>query len=290
MSVGAEQATEWTFDVSARDFDARVARAGVPVLVDFWAPWCGPCKAIAPILDRLVSAYAGRLHVARVNVDEEQTLATGFGIRSIPTLVLFAGGKVAGQLTGLQNEAQLRELVEPHVEKASNPLRIAVQDALLAQDHGRAIELLQQALAVEQDHPGMLVDLARAHLALGQSAEAAEAVRRLPVEVAATNEITALKSQIEIQHDADGLPDLDTLRSRVSGAPDDARLRYQLGLRAASERQYQEAMASLLEAMRLDRKFDDDAARRALLRVFSILGNADSDVQQYRRRMASLLN
>ncbi|MEL6199757.1 MAG: thioredoxin, partial [Pseudomonadota bacterium] len=110
--------SNWVFDVTAGDFDARVAKADVPVVVDFWAEWCGPCKQIAPILDSLASQYAGRLHVAKVNVDQETTLASGFGVRSIPYLVVFKDGKVVEELVGVQPEAELKRILDKHVDTA----------------------------------------------------------------------------------------------------------------------------------------------------------------------------
>jgi thioredoxin 1 len=101
--------------VSDASFDADVLKSAKPVLVDFWAEWCGPCKMIAPMLDEVSKDYDGRLQVAKVNVDENRDIPAKFGIRGIPTLILFKGGEVAATKVGALSKAQLTALLDGHL-------------------------------------------------------------------------------------------------------------------------------------------------------------------------------
>ena len=284
----AEQ--NWVFDVTARDFDARVAKANVPVVVDFWAEWCGPCRQIAPILDSLADQYAGRLHVAKVNVDQEVTLAQGFGVRSIPYLVVFNGGKVVEELVGVQPEAELKRVLDRYVQKASGGLRVAVQNALLAGDYEQALPLLEQARNEEPENPGIVADLARCLFSLGRAADAERVLSELPDELAVAPEIEQLKSEIALAREADGLRDRATLETLLAADPDNLPVRHELARVAAAARDYDAALEHYFMLMSADRSFDDDAGRRGLIGVFDVLGASDGRVRDYRRRMANLLN
>lgn len=286
----ASDTTPWIFDVTASDFDQRVAKSDVPVLVDFWAPWCGPCRQIAPMLENLVERYAGRLHVAKVNVDEEATLAADLGVRSIPMLALFSGGKLVEQLVGVQPEKALVALIDRHTSQASDGHSPAVQAALSANDHEGALLLLQQALQKAPENDGIKVDIARSQLALGRLDDAEAVLAGLPVDIAASNEVSTLQHEIMLARGAQGLRDLTTLRKLVAEAPDDLRLKLELAHAGAAARDYSVALEQFLAVLQADRNFDDGAARKGLLAVFDILGSADERVQLYRRRMASLLN
>ncbi|MEL6950756.1 MAG: thioredoxin [Pseudomonadota bacterium] len=282
--------SNWVFDVTARDFDARVAKADVPVVVDFWAEWCGPCKQIAPILDSLASQYAGRLHVAKVNVDEETTLATGFGVRSIPYLVVFKDGKVVEELVGVQPEAELKQILDKHVEKAPMGLRVSVQDALMSGDYDTALAALEQARAAEPENPGIVADIARTLFAMGRAADADAALADLPDELAAAPEIEQLKAEIALARAADGLRDKDTLESLLAQSPGDAALTHELAQVSAATRDYDTALEQFFGLMRDHGDFGEDAGRRGLIGLFDVLGANDGRVRDYRRRMANLLN
>ena len=271
----ASTTPEWVFPVTARDFDTRVAQASVPVLVDFWAPWCGPCQQIGPMLEQLAERYAGRLHIAKVNVDEETTLAAGFGVRSIPMLVLFNQGKVVEQLVGLQPEQELVRLIDPHVSRAPNQLRTAVQNALLAGDHASARTLLEQALEQEPENAAIRVDLARAELALGEPEAARARLNDLPEDIDASRDVAALRAEIG-------------LAEATAGTPPDSVLA--TALAAIAARDYGTAMNALLEVFRTGEPADRDAAREHLIAIFELLGSADERVQDARRALANLMN
>lgn len=290
MTIPATDNTPLLFDVTARDFDDLVAQAAVPVLVDFWAPWCGPCQHIAPILESLVERYDGRLRVAKVNVDEEGTLAAGFNVRSIPMLVLFHDGKVVEQIIGLQPEAELVKIVDKYVAKAPDGMKTAVQDALLNDDHEQALATLKDALAAEPGNPGIIADIARAQFALEHYDAARQTLESLPKSVDDAPDLEILRQQLALAAQAQGLPDADTLRATLADNEADQHARYDLALRQAADRQYTEAMPHLLTVLGQDVGFADGQARITLLSIFNILGSADERVQQYRRQLSSLLN
>ncbi len=286
----ANEHNDWIFDVTASDFDARVVKAEVPVLVDFWAPWCGPCKQIAPMLESLAARYAGRLHIAKVNVDEESTLASGFNVRSIPMLALFSGGKLVEQVVGVQPETALSELIDKHVSKAPGGLRNAVQDALAAGDHQGALLLLEQAQQDEPEDAGIMTDIARCQLALDLLDEATASLAGLPANIAASHEIITLKNEIALAKSASELRSPAELEQLLAAQPNDLSLQLELAQAAAAQRDYSKALELFMSVMKTDREFRDGAGREGLLVLFDILGSSDERVQTYRRQMATLLH
>lgn len=286
----ADTENSWVFDVTARDFDARVAKASVPVVVDFWAEWCGPCKQISPILDSLATQFAGRLHVAKVNVDQEQTLAAGFGVRSIPYLVVFKDGKVVEELVGVQPEAELKRVLDRHVEKAPMSLRLSVQDAIMSGDYETALAALLEARATEPENPGIVADLARTLFAMGRPGEAETTLAELPDDLSGAPEIEQLRSEIALAKAAEGLRDRATLEGLLAEQPGDPALSHELARVAAASRDYDTALEQFFTLMRDHRDFGEDAGRRGLIGLFDVLGASDGRVRDYRRRMANLLN
>lgn len=290
MSSPAETLTPLLFDVTAHDFDDRVAKAAVPVLVDFWAPWCGPCQHIAPILESLVERYQGRLQVAKVNVDEEGTLAAGFNVRSIPMLVLFHEGKVVEQIIGLQPEQELVKLIDKYVANAPNDIDTAVQDTSTPHDQQTALAMLENALEAEPDNAGILADIARTHAALGNIDSAQQALKALPGDAAQAPDIVILKQELALAAQAASLPATDALQAAVDQSPDNNQARFDRALRHAADREYSDAMNQLMTILSRDLAFSEGKARGTLLSIFDILGTSDADVQKHRRALSTLLN
>ena len=237
------------------------ASATQPVLVDFRAPWCGPCRTLMPMLERIADDYAGRFTLAKVNTDEEQRIAGHFGIRSIPTVMLFHGGQVAEQFVGVQPEQAVRALLDkylaPAKAQAEPPgLADAASTQIDQRDAGAARETISQLEAAKPDHP-----------ALG-----------------------ALRARLAFLETAVAEPDVAALRVRLERDPADAAARHALAAHHALAGDYGTALAEWLELMRRDRRFGDEAARRSLLLAFTVLGESDELVSAYRRRMASLLH
>jgi putative thioredoxin len=262
----------------------------VPVLVDFWAPWCGPCRTLMPMLDRIATDYAGRFVLAKVNTDEQQELAGHFGVQSIPTVMLFKDGRPVDQFVGVQPELAIRQMLDRHLGAATAGPVEQARELLGRGDRTGATLLLEQALSQQPDAPEVLVPLAELQLAQGQFAAARQMVEHL-AEVAPDHAaLGALEAHLEFAEVVSSHPDAGALRKALERDPSDSESRHALGAHHAVAGDYATALAEWLELMRRDRKFGDDAGRRSLLRVFDVLGPDHELVGAYRRKMASLLH
>jgi putative thioredoxin len=246
-----------------RSFAQEVVKASAerPVLVDFWAPWCGPCRTLMPMLERIADDYAGRFTLARLNTEEEQRIASHFGIRSIPTVMLFHHGQVVEQFVGVQPEAAIRAMLDKHLGAAAEPdatgdLRALAESHLERRDAPAAAAAIDELAACQPDHPAL--ESLRARLAF--------------VEAAVEQ------------------PDVVALRTRLERDPSDGAARHALAAHHALAGDYATAITEWLELMRRDRRFGDDLARRSLLAAFDVLGEGHELTAGYRRRMASLLH
>lgn len=279
-------------DVTERDFDAQVIQRShkVPVLVDFWATWCAPCQTLMPLLARLADEYQGKFFLAKVNTDKEQKLAAQHGIRSLPTVKLFRNGSAVDGFMGAQPERAVRALLDKHAPNESETL---IDDAVRAQqagDSATALALLQQALAADPASDRAKLALARVQVALARVAEAEQTLATLAPAARDQPEAVALRAGLEFARLAETGPSLPELETAVSANPADTEARYRLSARQVLAGRHEAAMQNLLEIVRRDRKFRDDAGRKALLAVFQLLGNNHELVKKYRPLLASALN
>ncbi len=267
-----------------------------PVLVDFWAPWCGPCKALTPVLERVATDYAGRFVLAKVNVDEEQEVAGAFGIRSIPTLVLFHQGQVVEQVTGVQPEAAVRAMLDRYVAPAAaepgataDPI-LEAHELLRAGDPDGATAVIEQALVERPDDPKLLATLAGLQLSVRDAEAARATLARIAERNPAHPALGTLRARLGFVEAAAASPDAASARAAIESNPADSGARHALAAHHALAGDFATALDQWLELMRRDRGFGDDVARRSMLAVFDLLGNEDELVAAYRRRMASLLH
>ena len=262
----------------------------VPVLVDFWADWCAPCKMLMPVLQKLVEEYQGAFELAKVNTDLERNLAAQHGIRSLPTLRLYRHGEVAEEVMGAQPESVLREMLDNYIERASDAL---MQQALALHaqgERGQALELLEQASRDDPDNLRLPLEIARLLIEDGQLDRAEGVLATLPVALLDEPEVGGLRTLLEFSRAAADAPSAEALESTLATDPAQSEARYQLAARQALAADYSQALDNFMELLRRDRAYGEGAAQKALVAIFALLGDADGRVAKYRRQMFNLLH
>ncbi len=277
------------FDVETPTFEADVLQASLttPVLVDFWAPWCEPCKTLGPMLEKLAAEYNGAFRLGKVDVDQQQELAAMFGIRSVPTVVMVKDGQVLDGFAGALPEGQLREFLSRHVQPlAASPTDDATEDT--PETPEQALGRIQQAIAAEPHKAELKLDLALALLRVGQTAAAEAELAALPVNLATDARAVRLRSELDLAHALKDAPELTTLQQRVEADGNDWEARDQLGVRLLLEGDVEAGLDQFLVILQKARDWNDGQAKKRLLAAFATLDDADV-VGRYRRKMASLL-
>ncbi|HEX5353821.1 MAG TPA: thioredoxin [Rhodanobacteraceae bacterium] len=292
---GAAPADNFVFEAGEANFESDVLQGSLqtPVLVDFWATWCGPCKTLGPILEKLAGEYAGAFKLAKVDCDKEQQLAGMFGVRSIPTVVLIQNGQIVDAFTGALPESQVREFLKRHqVEPASRiqapGAEAEVVDGAPAETPQAAVARLQNALAAAPDNASVKLDLALARARLGNTADAQATLDALPVDLVEDDRAQALAALLDMQHSLAGIPPAAELLARVERDPRDFAAHDGLGVRQLLGGNAGDAMQHWLAILAADRNWNDGLARRRLLDTFRIVDDA-ALVASMRRRMSSLL-
>ncbi|SDT94446.1 thioredoxin [Halopseudomonas salegens] len=287
--------SDYIFDVSEADFDRYVIENShhKPVLVDFWAEWCAPCKALMPLLAKITEDYAGEMLLAKVDCDAHPGLTQRFGIRSLPTVVLFKDGQPVEGFSGAQPESAIRELLAPHVSAPvidSEATDIGAQaEALIAAGNlATATELLQHALTDTPDDRLWLL-LASALAEQDLLTEATEALSRLQDKDANRQAINGIKAQISFRQQASDLPPRESLEQRVASNPSDSEALYQLAIIDLAAQQAEQALPRLLTLLQQDRGYADNSPQRTLLEVFDLLGNDHPLTIEYRRKLYQAL-
>ncbi len=260
----------------------------VPVLVDFWASWCQPCQMLMPVLAKLAEEYGGKFILAKVNTEEQQGLAAQFGIRSIPTVKLFKDGQPVDEFAGALPESEIRRFLDRHIPRESDALVEKARQLLLAGDADQALKILEATKATDPANVNVDIALAQAHAASGQPDRALEILQGLPLEAREKPEVQRLEGLLHFEALATDAPDESTLSRRLEQNPDDHEARRLLAARKVLQEDYAGALDLLLELMRKDRGYGDDAARKDMVRIFDLLGD-DPLVPRYRSRMMNLL-
>jgi putative thioredoxin len=280
-------AASHVFDVDQQTFEADVLQASLttPVLVDFWATWCEPCKTLGPMLEKLAAEYNGAFRLGKVDVDSQQELAGMFGIKSIPTVVLVKDGQVLDGFTGALPEGQLREFLARHVQ----PLEaVETAEEVVQETPEQAINRLQQEIATEPKKPDLKLDLALALMQAGRTDAAEAELAALPANLATDARAVRLRSELDLAHALKDAPSLDTLEQRVQANAEDWAARDQLGVRLLLEGDAEAGLEQFLVILQKARDWNDGQGKKRLLAAFATLDDADL-VSRYRRRMASLL-
>ena len=279
----------YIIDVTRENY-AEVMKASfeVPVLIDFWASWCQPCLALMPVLAKLADEYQGKFLLGKLNTEQEQEIAAQFGIRSIPNVKLFRNGQPVDEFMGALPERSVREFLDRHVARESDITVQQAREKLDGGDPDAAIALLKQAHEADPENLRVVLALAGTQAAAGDIAAAEATLDGLPANEQVKPEVVALRNQLYFEGRVAGAPAAADLEARLAADPDDHEARFLLALHKAVKQDYDSAMELLLELMRKDRSFGDDAGRNTLLKVFELLGD-DPRVGPFRRRMASLL-
>ena len=283
--------SEFAFDVSALDFEARVLEAShqQPVLVDFWAEWCGPCKVLKPLLEKLAAEYQGKFLLAKVDSDKNQAVAQEYGVRSIPTVKAIVAGEVVDEFSGALPEGQLRAFIDRLLPTPADKL---LREAIAQREGGNpeaAMELLGQASQLEPENENIRIEAADILLDTGKTDEARALLDSLKPATRQEDRIKPLLAKLSFSLGEQGGASEADLRQRIVQDPRDLDTRLALAnLHIASQR-YAEGMDELLVLIALDRGWNDDIARKTLLQVF-VLPAAAPIVPQYRRKLSSALN
>ena len=271
------------------NFAELVARShDVPVLIDFWASWCQPCQVLMPLLSKLAEEYAGGFLLAKLNTEEEQQLAAQFGIRSIPTVKLYRHGEAVDEFMGALPESEIRAFLDRHVARASDPQIDQALQHLAEGDADTADALLAQAAATDPDNPRLPVAQARLAMVRGDFAAALQQLDGLPLNRQDDAAVIALRSELDVARTLAGAPDANTLMARLEQDPNDHQARLQLATHHVADERFEAALELLLELLRRDRNYEDQAARKGMVRIFERLGD-DPLAARYRSKMASLL-
>jgi len=277
--------------VTAQNFQEVVLEGSYerPVLVDFWADWCAPCRALMPILAKLADEYDGRLMVAKLNTEEEQALAAQFGIRSLPTVQLFKDGRPVDQFMGALPEAQIRAFLEPHLPRESDSLLDGITDRLILGDLTGAQAELDKARAKDPDNPRLFLAEVQIKAAGGDTLGAEALLDRVPIDLAKDPEVLALRGQLRFANLVATAPPEAELAARLAANPMDSEASYLLAAWQAVNGNLEAALARLLALLKRDRTYGDDAARKAMILIFDLLGGAGPLVSAYRAKMLSAL-
>ena len=269
----------------------------LPVLVDFWAPWCGPCRVLGPMLEKLERDYGGRFRLVKVDSDQSPDLSAQFGVRSIPYVVAFMDGKPVNAFVGALPESQLRAFIDKIIPDPSEIQRRKAARLAAAGDSAGAASSLRSAIVLDPDNDLARIDLASLLLANAAAAgeakniaEAKEILARVSARQQGEPVLAALKTRLDALERSASLPPQSELEARIKANDADLQARLDLANRLIAERRFELALEQLLAIVERDRTFDNDVARKTMLAVFDLASDQRELVSSFRRRLAAALN
>ena len=279
------------FDATTAGFEADVLQKSlqVPVLVDFWAEWCGPCKALGPILEKLAADFHGAFELAKVDTEAEPQVAAAFRIRSIPTVFLVKDGQILDGFQGALPEGQVREFLKHHgIEPAAPAEDEAAAEPAAPVDPHAEVQRLRKAIEAEPDKDELKLDLALALLQTGGAHEAEKLLDALPANLSTDDRAVKARARLGFAALLDNAPPAEVLEAAIAANPGDLRARHLLGAQRIVAGRNEEALEQFLEMLRSDRNFEDGLPRKALIDAFRVIDDAEL-VGRYRRKMSALL-
>ena len=295
----AEAGDETIKDTTEATFMTDVVEASqqIPVIVDFWAPWCGPCKTLGPMLEQAVSAAKGKVRMVKVNVDENQQIAAQLRIQSIPTVYAFWQGQPVDGFQGAVAQSQIKTFVDKLTslgggEDDGDDLSEALDAAEVMLDEGAAVDAAQTFAAILGERPDNAAaygGLVRAHIAMDDLDQAEAILNGAPVEISKSPEIEAAHAQLQLARQAADAGPVSDLRAAVQADPDNLQARFDLAKALHAAGQIQEAVDELLDLFRRDREWNDGAAKSLLFTIFESLKPQDPIALNGRRKLSSMI-
>jgi len=283
------------FDVTTQSFMAEVIEESrkQPVIVDFWAPWCGPCKQLTPVIEAAVKAAAGTVKLAKMNIDEHPEVAGQMGVQSIPAVVAFKDGQPVDAFMGAQPESE----VKAFIEKIAGPAPVSQTDAFLeqaaellaAKDYGQAAQLFGAVMQMEPDNSAAICGLAQCYVGAGELERARQALDLVPEDKRTEDAYSAANAALELAEQAAALGDLAEFQDRIAKDPLDLQARFDLALGLNGKGDKEGAVDQLIEIVRRDREWNEDGARKQLLQFFEAWGFKDPASAYGRRKLSAVL-
>ncbi|HEV7371532.1 thioredoxin [Arenibaculum sp.] len=285
-------------DSSDRAFMTDVVEASrtVPVVVDFWAPWCGPCKQLGPVLEKTVKAARGKVRLVKINIDDNPQIAGQLRVQSIPAVFAFFQGRPIDGFMGAQPESQIKQWIERLAKAAGEggddgieEALAAAKEALEAGDPDTAGAIYSQIVQADPTSGAAYAGLARVFMAKGEADQAQALLDQLPPELAADKDVAAVRTALELHRQTADLGPVGELNERLARDPDDHQARYDLAMAQYAAGQHEEAVKGLLEIVRRDREWNEQAARKQLVKFFEAFGPTDRLTVLARRKLSSIL-
>ena len=264
----------------------------IPVVVDFWAPWCGPCKQLSPTLDKLAREYGGKIQLVKINVDENQELATQMRVQSIPMVVAFKDGQPVDGFAGALPESQLRQFFEKLTGSEGSPIEQALEKASMMVANGdtqNAAEIYSQILAQDPINAASHAGVAKC-LIEAEGIEKAQAyLKGLDADILNKEEVKSVLAAIDLEHASTDTEETDSLRQKLATSPDDPQLRYDLAIALYGDGSSEEAINILVELVKTHKTWNEEAARAQLLKIFEALGHSDPITIEGRRKLSVVI-